>query len=178
MTAAEGGVLHGGTAGLPELWLPEASCSSMTAGGLLPVCLPWPATPCEELPPTLRLAPAIGTALPTCDRGEAGSLWEPMREAGILGESAPSEDLLIDASKTSGCASGTLRAQSKYCARCCRAVTRVSVTMPCSAVVCVAYSNHLPGLWSICWVLFCLPACERLFHCWTVCQAGGQAVLL
>lgn len=155
VTAAEEGVLHGGTAGLPELWLPEASCDSMTAGGLRPVCMPWPATPCcaplpgtppgEELPPTLRLAPAIGTALLTCDRGEAGSLWEPMREAGILGESVPSGDWLIDASRTSGCASGTLRAQSKYCARCCRVVTRVSVIMPGSAVVCMAYSSHLRG---------------------------------
>lgn len=78
--------------------------------------------------PAFRLLPADCAVLLACARGEDGSRCEPMRDAGIFGDSAPSGDWLMDASRTSGCASGTLRAQSRYAPRCCRTYGRFKIS--------------------------------------------------
>lgn len=74
-----------------------AACA--TAAAMVPLALMWS-------------RPGLALLL-ACARGEGGSRWDPMREAGIFGERDPSGEWLMEASKTSGCASGTFAAQAR-----------------------------------------------------------------
>jgi hypothetical protein len=96
--------------------------TACAAAGMVPLALGW-----SRLGLVLLLA---------CASGEAGSCCDPMREAGIFGEREPSEEWLMEASRTSGCASGMFAAQARYARRCCltKGRFRVSATLGLSLV--------------------------------------------